>query len=92
MANDRERMEIVADFIFLGSKTTVDSYCSHEIKRCLLLGRKAMTNLKVKVNIAQSCPTLCEAMGPYNPWNSLGQKPFPSPGDLSNPGIKPRQH
>ena len=62
MANDRERMEIVADFIFLGSKTTVDSYCSHEIKRCLLLGRKAMTNLKVKVNIAQSCPTLCEAM------------------------------
>ena len=34
-----------ADFIFLGSKITVDSDCSHEIKRCLLLGRKAMTNL-----------------------------------------------
>ena len=38
-------MEIVADFIFLGSKITVDSDCSHEIKRRLLLGRKAMTNL-----------------------------------------------
>ena len=38
-------METVRDFIFLGSKITVDSDCSHEIKRCLLLGRKAMTNL-----------------------------------------------
>ena len=37
--------EAVADFIFLGSKITVDGYCSQEIKRCLLLGRKAMTNL-----------------------------------------------
>ena len=37
--------ETVADFIFLGSKITVDDDCSHEIKRCLLLGRKAMTNL-----------------------------------------------
>ena len=40
-----ETMEIVADFIFLGSKITVDGDCSHEIKRCLLLGRKVMTNL-----------------------------------------------
>ena len=38
-------MEAVTDFIFLGSKTTVDSDCSHEIKRCLFLGRKAITNL-----------------------------------------------
>ena len=38
-------MEEVADFIFLGSKITADGDCSHEIKRCLLLGRKAMTNL-----------------------------------------------
>ena len=37
--------ETVADFIFLGSKTTADGDCSHEIKRCLLLGRKVMTNL-----------------------------------------------
>ena len=38
-------MEAVTDFIFLGSKITTDGECSHEIKRCLLLGRKAMTNL-----------------------------------------------
>ena len=40
-----EKMETVADFIFLSSKITEDGECSHEIKRCLLLGRKAMTNL-----------------------------------------------
>ena len=40
--------ETVADFIFLGSKITVDGDCSHEIKRCLLLGRKAMTNLDLE--------------------------------------------
>ena len=38
-------METVTDFLFLGSKITADGDCSHEIKRCLLLGRKAMTNL-----------------------------------------------
>ena len=38
-------METVADFIFLGSKMTADGDCSHEINRCLLLGRKAVTNL-----------------------------------------------
>ena len=42
---DGKIMEIVTDFIFLGSKITADGNCSHEIKRCLLLGRKAMTNL-----------------------------------------------
>ena len=42
---DRETMETVTDFIFLGSKITVDGDCSHEIKRHLLLGRKAVTNL-----------------------------------------------
>ena len=41
---DRETMETVTDFIFLGSKTTADGDCSHEIKRCLLLGRNAITN------------------------------------------------
>ena len=40
-----ETVETVADFIFLGSKITADGDCSHEIKRCLLLGRKVMTNL-----------------------------------------------
>ena len=42
---DGEAMETVTDFIFLGSKISMDGGCSHEIKRCLLLGRKAMTNL-----------------------------------------------
>ena len=45
MANRWGKMKTVSDFIFLGSKITVDSDCSHEIKRRLLLGRKAMTNL-----------------------------------------------
>ena len=44
MANG-ETVETVTDFIFLGSKITADGDCSHEIKRCLILGRKAMTNL-----------------------------------------------
>ena len=42
---DGETVETVSDFIFLGSKITADGDCSHEIKRCLLLGRKAMTNI-----------------------------------------------
>ena len=45
MANRREKVEAVTDFIFLGSKITVDSDCSHEIKKYFLLERKAMTNL-----------------------------------------------
>ena len=45
MQIDEEKVETVTDFIFLGSKITVDCDCSHEIKKHLLLGRKAMTNL-----------------------------------------------
>ena len=45
MAKDGETTEIVTDFIFLGSKITVDGDCSHEIKRLLLIGRKALRNL-----------------------------------------------
>ena len=45
---DGETVETVSDFIFLGSKITIDGDCSHEIKRCLLLGRKVMTNLDSK--------------------------------------------
>ena len=45
---DGETKETLTDFIFLGSKVTADVDCSHEIKRCLLLGRKALTNLEVK--------------------------------------------
>ena len=43
---DGETMEIVIDFLFLGSKITADGDCIHDIKRCLLLGRKALTNLE----------------------------------------------
>ena len=53
---DGETMETVTDFIFLGSKITADGDCSHEIKRRLLLGRKAMTNLD---NLLKSRDTLC---------------------------------
>ena len=53
---DAEKMKTVADFIFLGFKTTVDGDCSHEIKRHLLLGRKAMTNLD---SVLKSRTSLC---------------------------------
>ena len=45
MGNRWETVETVPDFVFLGSKITTDGNCSHEIKRCLLLGRKVVTNL-----------------------------------------------
>ena len=61
---DGGKVETVTEFIFLGSKITEDSDCSHEIKRCLLFGRKAMTNLSSVqfISVAQSCPTLCDPM------------------------------
>jgi len=75
---DGETMETVRNFIFLGSKITVDGDCSHEIKRCLLLGRKAMINLdsilksrditlltKVHLVKAMACPVL---MYGYESW------------------------
>ena len=54
---DGETMETVRDFIFLGSKITPDGDCSHEIKRCLLLGRKAMTILD---SILKSKGIICQ--------------------------------
>ena len=65
---DGKTMETVTDFIFLGSKITADDNCSHEIKRHLLLGRKAMTNLCESVSLTQSCLTLCDTMD----WSSPG--------------------
>ena len=59
---EEEKVEAVTDFIFLGSKITADDDCSHEIKRCLLLGRKAMTNLD---SILQSTHYFSDE-GPYN--------------------------
>ena len=58
---DGETLETVTDFIFLGSKITADGDCSHEIKRCLFLGRKATTNLnnilKSRGYFADKCPS-----------------------------------
>ena len=54
---DGETLETVADFISLGSKITADGNCSHEIKRCLLLGRKVMTNLD---SIWKAATLLCQ--------------------------------
>ena len=62
---DGERMETMRDFIFLDSKITADGDCSHEIKRCLLFGRKAMTNLDSILKSRDFLPTkihLVEAM------------------------------
>ena len=74
---EEEKVEAVTDFIFLGSKITADDDCSHEIKRCLLLGRSAMTNIdsvlksrdinlptKVHIVKAMVCPVVmyeCES-------------------------------
>ena len=64
---DGERVDTVADFIFLGSQITADGDCSHEIKRCLLLGRKTMTNLdsilKTRVITLPTKVHLVKAMG-----------------------------
>ena len=56
---DGETVETVTDFTFLGSKITADGNCSHEIRRCLLLGRKLMTNLD---SILKSRALLCKKM------------------------------
>ena len=72
---DVKTMDTVTDFIFLSSKITADGACSHEIKRCLLLGRKAMTNLNSILksrdiqfsSVSQSCPTLCDPMNHSTP-------------------------
>ena len=57
-----ETMKTVSDFNFLGSKITADGDCSHEIKRCLLLGRKAMTNLDSELPVQVPC-TILDAWG-----------------------------
>ena len=60
---DGETGETVADLLFLGSKITADGDCSHETKKQLLLGRKAMANLEVKVKVTQLCHSaLCDPM------------------------------
>ena len=88
---DGETVETVSDFIFGGSKITVDGDCSHEIKRLLLLGRKVMTNLGGGL-VTQSCLT------PVTPWTIACQAPlsmefsreeFWSGLPCPSPGIEP---
>ena len=57
MTKGQEKVETVTDFIFLDSKLTLDCECIHEIKRCLLLGRKAMTNLDNMLKSTDILPT-----------------------------------
>ena len=66
---DGEIMETVTDFIFLGSEITPDGYCSHEIKRCLLLRGKAMISFSSVqfCSVTQSCPTPCDPMNCSTP-------------------------
>ena len=105
MAIDGETMETVRDFIFLGSKITADGDYSHEIKRCLLLGKKAMTNLDsilkskditllIKVHIVKATPWTVAYQAPLSMGFSRQEYwsglLFPSPGDLPDPGIEPR--
>ena len=90
---DGETVETVTDFIFGGSKIIADGNCSHEIKRCLLLGRKSMTNLEnrncshsVVSDSASLLGSSIRGISREEYWNEL---PFPSPGNLPNPGIEP---
>ena len=71
MANGRGKSEEVTDFIFLGSKITVDGDRNHEIKRHLLLERKAVTNLVQFSSVAQLCLTLCNPMNHSMPGLSV---------------------
>ena len=69
---DGQTVEAMRDFIFLGSKITVDGDCSHEIKRRLLLGRKAMTNLVKSLShvrlFATTWTVACQAPPSIHPW------------------------
>ena len=71
-----------SDFIFLGSKITADGDCSHEIKRCLLLGRKAMTNLSsVQFSSVQfSHPVMSDSLRPHELQHARPPCPSPTPG------------
>ena len=90
---DGEKVETVTDFIFLGSKIIADGDCSHESKRCLLLGRKErkvkslsrVRRFATPWAVAYHAP-LSMGFSRQEYWCRL---PFPSPEDLSDPGIKP---
>ena len=76
-----ETMETVRDFIFLGSKITADGDCSPEIKRCLLLGRKAMTNLS---SVQFSCSVIYDCSRPHGLQHARTSCLSPTPGVSPN--------
>ena len=78
---DGETMEPVRDFIFWGSKITVVGDCSHEIKRHLLLRRKAMTNLR---SVQFSHPVMSDSSGPHGLQHTRPPRPSPTPGVYTN--------
>ena len=78
---DEETMETVTDFIFLGSKITADGDCSHEIKRCLVLGRKAMTSLS---SDQFSSSVMSDSLRPHEPQHARPPCPSPTPRVYSN--------
>ena len=78
---DGETMEMVRDFILGGSKITVDGDCSHEVKRCLLLGRKAMTNLS-SVQFRHS--VMSNSLGPHGLQHTRPTCPSPTPRVCTN--------
>ena len=80
---DGETMKTVKVFIFLGSKITADGDCSHEIKRCLLLGRKAMTNRFSSVQFSRS--VVSDSLRPHESQHARLSCPSPTPGVYSNP-------
>ena len=80
---DGETMETVTDFIFLGSKVTVDSDCGHEIKRRLLLGRKAMTKLQFS-SVQFSCSVVFNSFRPHELQHARPPCPSPTPRVHSN--------
>ena len=97
---DGETMETVRNFLFLGSKIIADGDCSHEIKRCLLLGRKVMTNLdsifksrditlstKVRLvsSVQFSCSVVSDSLQPHEPQHARPPCPSPSPGVQPSP-------
>ena len=72
---DGENMETMTDFIFLGSKITAGGDCSHDIKRCLLLERKAMTNL-----VQLSCSVMSDSLQAHELHHTRAPCPSPTPG------------
>ena len=77
-----ETVETVPDFIFGGSKIIADGDCSHDIKRCLLVGRKVMTNLS---SVQFSCSVVSDSLRPHESQHARPPCPSPTPGVHPDP-------